>query len=254
MNKTIKTSMSLAAILFTVTAESNAAALTGVYDFEGNANDGVGSNDLTLNTGSSLATVDGRNALSISTSAGNASVATPDSNLSIPTAGADDGKFSIAMWMNYNSSTDQYARAITRSYSGGAYNIAFGSGNAATSTLAFRVNDPGFTTLSTTLTISRDTWHHVAFSFDNGTVTGWIDGVAETTFTNGGGSIQGGDPFVLGAGNSGSGFAGAFDDVSFFHGVLSQSEVDGLIAGVPEPSTTALLGLGGLALILRRRK
>jgi hypothetical protein len=26
------------------------------------------------------------------------------------------------------------------------------------------------------------------------------------------------------------------------------------IAAVPEPSTTALLGLGGLALILRRRK
>ena len=29
---------------------------------------------------------------------------------------------------------------------------------------------------------------------------------------------------------------------------------DIVITGVPEPSTTALLGLGGLALILRRRK
>ena len=159
MNKTMKTTTrsALIATALLMPSMSHAATLTAAYDFEGNANDGVGSNNLTLNTGSSLGTVGGRNALMITTAAGTASVATPDSNLSIPTAGADDGKFSIAMWMNYNSSTDQYARAVTRSYSGGAYNIAFGSGNATTSTLAFRVNDPGFTTLSTTLTISRDT-------------------------------------------------------------------------------------------------
>lgn len=221
----------VAMVWFAVTSDANAATLTAVYDFEGNANDGVGSNDLTLNAGSSLASVDGRNALAITTAAGTASVATPDSNLSIPTSGGDDGKFSIALWINYNSSTELYARALTRSYSGGpGYNIAFQDGTAAMSTLNFRVNDTGFTTLRTTLSISRDTWHHVAFSFDNGTVTGWIDGVAETLSTGGGGGVQGGEPFVLGKGTAVStGFAGAVDDVSFFHGVLTQSEVDALI-------------------------
>ena len=258
MNKTMKTTTrsTLIATILLMPSMSHAATLTAAYDFEGNANDGVGSNDLTLNTGSSLGTLAGRDALLVTTSAGNASVATPDSNLSIPTAGADDGKFSIAMWMNYNSSTDQYARALARSYSEGGYNIAFTDGSATTSTLNFRVEDPGFTTLRTTASISRDTWHHVAFSFDNGAVTAWIDGVQETLTTDGGGSVAGEEAFVLGAATTAgaSGFSGAFDDVSFFHGVLNQSEVDGLITAVPETSTTALLGLGGLALIMRRRK
>ena len=37
------------------------------------------------------------------------------------------------------------------------------------------------------------------------------------------------------------------------HGYLDNIEIKG-VGGVPEPTTTALLGLGGLALILRRRK
>ncbi len=41
-----------------------------------------------------------------------------------------------------------------------------------------------------------------------------------------------------------SGGAGGFDEVAF----------SGSVVAVPEPSSTALLGLGGLALILRRRK
>ena len=35
---------------------------------------------------------------------------------------------------------------------------------------------------------------------------------------------------------------------------LDSFSLEGDITPVPEPSTTALLGLGGLALILRRRK
>lgn len=45
------------------------------------------------------------------------------------------------------------------------------------------------------------------------------------------------------AGNSGSG-----------HAKVSAFALYGDVASVPEPSSTALLGLGGLALILRRRK
>jgi alpha-N-arabinofuranosidase len=55
-------------------------------------------------------------------------------------------------------------------------------------------------------------------------------------------------------------YAGALDDVQVYDEALSASDVTflfnnaGTAVGVPEPSSTALLGLGGLALILRRRR
>ena len=55
-------------------------------------------------------------------------------------------------------------------------------------------------------------------------------------------------------------YTGALDDVQVYDEALSAGDVTflfnnaGSTVAVPEPSTTALLGLGGLALILRRRK
>jgi len=46
---------------------------------------------------------------------------------------------------------------------------------------------------------------------------------------------------------------GLFDDLQVYDHALSNTEVQAL-AAVPEPSSAALLGLGGIALILRRRK
>ncbi len=59
---------------------------------------------------------------------------------------------------------------------------------------------------------------------------------------------------------TGFAFSGSIDDVQIYDEALSASDATfllnnaGTAVGVPEPSSTALLGLGGLALILRRRK
>ncbi|MBT8037287.1 MAG: PEP-CTERM sorting domain-containing protein [Verrucomicrobiae bacterium] len=69
---------------------------------------------------------------------------------------------------------------------------------------------------------------------------------------------------VLDADGAGAGTATTFDtgvlgdDIALrFQGATNSASIDNVsidISVVPEPSTTALLGLGGLALILRRRK
>lgn len=50
----------------------------------------------------------------------------------------------------------------------------------------------------------------------------------------------------------GQNFVGLGDEIRVYDNVLDQSVIRA--AAVPESSTAALLGLGGLALILRRRK
>ncbi|HAC81435.1 MAG TPA: hypothetical protein DCG06_14140 [Deltaproteobacteria bacterium] len=56
----------------------------------------------------------------------------------------------------------------------------------------------------------------------------------------------------IGGGNGNQGANGIYGDFRIYDNTLNDAAVAAL--AVPEPSTTALLGLGGLALILRRRK
>lgn len=112
-----------------------------------------------------------------------------------------------------------------------------------------------------------DTWHHVAFVIDNtaGTVTGYLDG-SNTGWANGKGGPSG-NTFTAGtdisdasqlrlgiAGNGSGEFRGELDDFRIYNEALDAAQVAATMNPVPEPSSSALLGLGGLALVLRRRK
>ncbi|MBU6170956.1 MAG: PEP-CTERM sorting domain-containing protein [Verrucomicrobia bacterium] len=98
-------------------------------------------------------------------------------------------------------------------------------------------------------------WHHVAATFDNGTVRAWLNGVnIGTVSTYAGWALEGGSPGFLFAGGSvpwdpgytGVSYIGDFDEVQL------SNTVDTYV--IPEPSGFSLLlgGVGTLLLVRRR--
>lgn len=94
---------------------------------------------------------------------------------------------------------------------------------------------------------------------DSGTLDLFVNGtLAETEASKTNWRQDGGDGYI-GSTNNGTGDAanGTFYGVASYDQPLTNQQVADLYSAftlVPEPSSTALLGLGGLALILRRRK
>lgn len=123
--------------------------------------------------------------------------------------------------------------------------------------------------------IATGVWNHVVVTYEStATVDGGF-GAGLTVYLNGVAlTMDGGNPkngtqelntsgdFLIagngGLGNNGGYLNGSIDDVQVYDAALSSSEVSFLFnnptVAVPEPSSAALLGLGGIALILRRRK
>lgn len=116
-------------------------------------------------------------------------------------------------------------------------------------------------------TISAGTWHRLVLSIDNGTVRKtYVDGVDASTIqgAHGNGSVDGrwslgGTVDFFDDNGGGEEATTLVSNLALFDTALSAAEVTALGAvgtaiAVPEPSSTALLGLGGFTLILRRRK
>ncbi|MGB0992622.1 MAG: LamG-like jellyroll fold domain-containing protein [Akkermansiaceae bacterium] len=116
--------------------------------------------------------------------------------------------------------------------------------------------------------VTANVWHRFVISVDNGTArTTYVDGVDGST-VNGGHGSGGLDSrwslttvFDMFSDNGGNEEALTnVSNLALYDTALSAAEVTALgavgtsLAPVPEPSSAALLGLGGLALIMRRRK
>lgn len=117
----------------------------------------------------------------------------------------------------------------------------------------------------TTINIEDGQWHHIALTFERGLADGfklYLDGglatsVATTTFltttTVGPNSTSFLGSFNYGGVANSNGLNGALDDFKIWSGAMTASEVTAEFNAVPEPSTTVLGALAGLALWRRRR-
>lgn len=106
---------------------------------------------------------------------------------------------------------------------------------------------------------STKAWTHVALTLSDTDTTDfeklYVNGVLEDTSTSNFTPGSWNNTFAIGqlepAKLASQDFKGMIDDFRYYDHVLSDSEVQALI---PEPTSLALLGLGGLALLMNRRR
>jgi len=115
-----------------------------------------------------------------------------------------------------------------------ARNYTNGSDSTINFDNSFDVNDPG----PVTLYLYRASDNVFAAAFDDGSGFTWLN-------TTGGTERE---DFIVGDTGNGALYVG----VETF--AFGERNFDNLTLSVPEPSSTALLGLGGLALVLRRKR
>lgn len=253
---------SLAAAALTSTSES---ALILHYTFDSDASDAVGSNDLTAQAD------DSTNFPTIQISGGKAGgYASFDgqnyfnrSQFS-PVSGDADRTFSMFVRTTADNSG---STGGTTTFFGGwgddslSARVRFDLGLQGGSNNQLRGEyNSGASTSLTTAAINTGVWRHLAIVWDGGTNTAtfYLDGAfyGSETETNNLVTAAPGveDGFFLGTDTrTNRFFTGDMDDVRVYDEALDATAIANL-AAVPEPSSTALLGLGGLALMLRRRR
>jgi hypothetical protein len=107
-----------------------------------------------------------------------------------------------------------------------------------------------------------DTWYYLAATYDADVADAtffYLDGVLQTTED----AHENGLDAILGVGTLGDEFDGLIDEVAIYDSVLSPAQIAAHYAaasaiaptaGVPEPSTLLLAGLGLCGLLMRRRR
>lgn len=239
-------------LLVLISSIAFADALTGLiahYTMNGTANDFSGNSQTGTIYGASYTTDRFGNASSALYFDGNDYFATPlyRQNYSY---------FSVSLWFRYTGSTSDSYRALVGSNTNGfgassqSFFIGKDSGNSN-----IGVQDQ-YNYYANTMAVGTNAWnggwHHIAYTFSNGTAKIYLDGVAynSTTFSKDGGQI------FLGLEPEGSGyyFLGAMDEVRFYNRALSSSDVVEVYNMVPEPSSLFLAFFGILCAWILRKK
>ncbi|MCD4823272.1 MAG: LamG domain-containing protein [Phycisphaerae bacterium] len=164
--------------------------------------------------------------------------------------------FTIETFIKPDSSGGAGAIIARKNY---AYNFGFNESDMRAFQFHIRSNGGGWISLycSNPTALPTDSWTHVAVTYDNSLadknmkvyVNGTVIGTHDTTVTLWSTANR---RLALGAGHNDSAYYGFFkggiDEVRLSNTALSAPEM------LPEPATMTLLGLGGIGLLVRRRR
>jgi hypothetical protein len=107
--------------------------------------------------------------------------------------------------------------------------------------------------------VTLNTWHHLVYTRSGGTGTLYLDNVVAGTGTDSL-TLTSTAP-MLGIGgkptSNNRSYAGYIDEFAIYGTAFSASDVDAhytAVVPIPEPASLAVLGLGGVALLARRRR
>ncbi len=182
-------------------------------------------------------------------------VSTPETINVGTTAGT---AMSFEFIVNAGSTPIQYDWSVLLGSSAGGQNLAW---EVYQNTNNYGIYDAERGDINSGVALTADTDTHLVFTTDGTNTYLYVNGALAHTFTGTAMSITGttglGGNLLLG-GTFSSRLPGNILGFAAYDSQLSATEIAAhsaaFVRAVPEPSTTALLGLGGLALILRRRK
>lgn len=172
-------------------------------------------------------------------------------------AGLYTDNFAIGMWVRVDNTTtvgtlfcfDGYVDNLNLIQNGSQWTAAYDKNplNGVTNSIG------------TSADIALNSWTHLSVIRQSGASTFYVNGIAQGGSNTTTPTISSGTQTHFGGGTGNASdnrtFYGDFDRMQVLSFDASDSTQDILQAmAVPEPSSAALLGLGGVALIMRRRK
>lgn len=160
------------------------------------------------------------------------------------------GQFSVTAWVNAAVGASSSHRVFSTG-NGGVSGWAAGLSNVDQVILTTNgVKDMR----SSNAPSSNGVWQHVAWTWNDGATEIFINGTSVFTDSSGFNDETSTNFRIGGNPNGVDMFNGLMDDVRIYDVALDQAGVIASATPIPEPSSTALLGLGALTLIFRRRK